>query len=708
VARRGSLALYKAQGEITATIHGRGVTSTVDGAVSVLPSAGLYTRHYGYNGSGDQTSESTPPITTTSVRGTLLANLPVTSTDGDDGDGNRTSLTSPNGYTTTYRYDHLGRLVQTTQYTTSLYGGSTQAPVQTTQYDGEGNVVQTVDGNGDVTLSADDPLGRVISTTDPVGATTLYTYSATAKQAEQDGTGNVSTYSYDAAGRLRTTTDPLQGTTQYQNDSVGNTTVITAPGGSPIEFKGYDGLNELITDTVAGPLGLAGPLTTTLTAYDFTGNVAQTQAPNGDTTYDTHDGAHRLVAMSLVTAQEGLTGTASALTQYTYDDADNLIDTGDLSGNEQTTSYDGANRAQQTLAVNYGTGAMVTTTAQYDPDGNVLTTTTQAGDAPVLTDTAQYNPLDWPITSTNTFTPNTPPQAFAYQYDGAGQQRVQAVAFVPSLALTATLDAAGQQRVLTDTVFPTLPITAGWSYNANGLPLTETVAATVVTQTQGYDGNSQLITETAQTPLTGSAPLSQTYQYGYLPVGWTSGLTTTISGTTSVVQSVQTYTHDSLGRLVGAQGPTTGSWSYDGDGNQTTGTSPNGMTTTLTYDHLGRVQQAYQPQVTLANGALATPVAAVFYDHNGNLTFSQDVAGGLTLAVYDPLSRTVELITPVQSVNMLTYTATALAPVRDSLGNVTAHGYDLTGRLIAIIDLLQVTTRHGCDAVGKLVSRIVC
>jgi hypothetical protein len=43
-------------------------------------------------------------------------------------------------------------------------------------------------------------------------------------------------------------------------------------GSSPIGAKNYDGLNQLIIDSIEGPLGCAGPLTTTQYVYDFDGN----------------------------------------------------------------------------------------------------------------------------------------------------------------------------------------------------------------------------------------------------------------------------------------------------------------------------------------------------------------------------------------------------------------------------------------------------
>jgi YD repeat-containing protein len=59
-------------------------------------------------------------------------------------------------------------------------------------------------------------------------------------------------------------------------------------------------------------------------------------------------------------------------------------------------------------------------------------------------------------------------------------------------------------------------------------------------------------------------------------------------------------------------------------------------------------------------------VASLLYDHNGNPDFYQDAAGGLTLAVYDPLNRPIKRISPVGSTTLLTYTATALAQVQDT------------------------------------------
>ncbi len=103
----------------------------------------------------------------------VTTTAPVTTTQGYDGDGNQTSVTSANGGATTSAYDHLGRQVQTTLPAVMLYTGATTTSVETTGYDGDGT-----DGNGALTMSSYDPLGRQVTTTNPVSGTMLMTYTA--------------------------------------------------------------------------------------------------------------------------------------------------------------------------------------------------------------------------------------------------------------------------------------------------------------------------------------------------------------------------------------------------------------------------------------------------------------------------------------------------------------------------------------------------
>jgi len=256
--------------------------------VTVRGDASQYTHTYGYDAQGDQTSESTPPMTTTLNGSTTTA--PVTTTEGYDGDGNRVSTISANGNTTTLAYDHLGRQTSATLPPVTLYDGSATTPVERTGYDGDGNVARTTDATGATTTSVYDPLGRQTSTTNPVSGTATTRYNATEAVAAQDMAGNVTTSAYDGAGRLVQASDAVTGTTRYGYDAAGNTVAITAGDTSgavtQLETRGYDAWDHAITDTMAAP---ASPALTTLTAYDRDGNVAQTEQPQGDTTYATYD-----------------------------------------------------------------------------------------------------------------------------------------------------------------------------------------------------------------------------------------------------------------------------------------------------------------------------------------------------------------------------------------------------------------------------------
>jgi len=167
-----------------AATDGRGVavpdttdTGGITPTATLTDTQGLDMRHDVYDTQGDQTAGGTPVIATT-LNGTTTT-APVTTTQGYDGDGNQTAVTSANGNTTTYAYDHLGRQIRTTLPPVTLYDGTTTTPVETTGYDGDGDVAATTDATGATTTSSYDPLGRLVSTTNPVGGTTLTTYNAT-------------------------------------------------------------------------------------------------------------------------------------------------------------------------------------------------------------------------------------------------------------------------------------------------------------------------------------------------------------------------------------------------------------------------------------------------------------------------------------------------------------------------------------------------
>jgi len=196
---QGTLTQYDQYGERTSTTDGRGVTVDQSGVATPNSQVSVYTSHMAYDPQGDLTAQGTPPITTT-LNG-ITTTAPVTTSYTYDGDGNRQTMVSANGNTTTYGYDHLGRTTVMTLPAVTLFNNTTTQPVETTGYDPDGNAVRQTDANGHTTTSSYDPLGRLVAETNPVSGTTLMTYTADELTAQQDPQGNVTGYGYDAAGR---------------------------------------------------------------------------------------------------------------------------------------------------------------------------------------------------------------------------------------------------------------------------------------------------------------------------------------------------------------------------------------------------------------------------------------------------------------------------------------------------------------------------
>jgi len=668
LARRGSQTSYTTSGQVSATIDGRGVDAPADGLIIVRPDAALATWTSTYDpATGDLLSTSTPPVTSTRQVNPaqpstwqLLGNQPLTTSYGYDADGNQTSVTAPNGATTSTGYDHLGRPVRTTLPSVPLYDGTTAAPVQTTAYDAEGNVAQEVDGNGGVTQSSYDPLGRLTASVSPVGGTQLYTATATEKAAEQDAVGNVTQYGYDAAGRLTSMTDPLTGTTLYAYDPAGNTTKTTAPGHLSIEEQAYDAWNQVLSTTAEGPLGAAGPVSTTLFAYDSEGNVLQSQAANGDVTYRQVDGANRVTEVDLAPGANQLALSPWRVQTWSYDDADNLTRSTDGDSRSHSSVYDGANRAVVSYDVGAG-GGLITTTPAYDLLGLVITSTTQSGAQPAVVDLAAYNAVGWRTQTQNQYDPAKGAALYTYGYDKAGQQRTQLIGSSAAYVVNTTLDAEGLARSMRDTFVPTSPATATWSYDPDDQPQNSALGV-ALTAAQRYDGNSRLAHWEAHSTAGATRPLHQSVDYGYAPTGWTTGVTTT----GGIGPGVQSDSHDPQGRLTSAQGPgaATGSWAYDKDGNLTQAVS-SGVTTTYGYTGTSgvAVPSTWKPGELLWTQAGSATPTVYGYDGSGHTTALSTTSGySLTLG-YDPQGRLagVHLLQgAVQVTQTQTYNASGL------------------------------------------------
>jgi len=679
---RGSVTAYDQYGEVISMVDGRGVSVSANGTATLNNSAALYTQRMGYDAQGDQTSASTPPITTTLPGGTTQASTPVTTTYSFDGDGDKAGVTSANGNAIASAYDHLvlqrhlvqndllifrlaathpqrsagsaslikgagqpkngsvavvlGRLVTASDTPVLLYNGTTGTPGKALTYDGNGNVIREVDANSGATTSSYDPEGRAVMLTNPVSGTTVMTYSATEKVAEQDTRGNVTTYGYDPAGRLVQASDPVSGTVQYQLDPFGNMLVITSSDRTTmvpiqVEARQYDALNQVLTDTVTGPNSQA--LATTI-RYDHDGNVYQVQQPNGDVTINTYDAADQLRTTEI---DPGATSGATHAVQqsYAYDAAGDRIEGYDFDGRHSILTLDGAGRDVQALVVTTApTGTTtITTTATYDPDGDTLqkTTQTQNGTGPVQTSTttATYNANDWATSMTDNGLTT------AYGYDGAGRMHTHTI-IDGNTPVTIALDPGGRATTISENAGGTGPYATTFGYNA----LNEVVTMAMpggVQETARYDNVGRVTSVGATGPGTGSpaTTLNSAYTYGYNALGWITR-TTTLSGTDAM-------THDAQGRVTAETGPqvvATGGayhWAYDQNGNMLSQIGDDGAPVTYTYN--SSVPNEVQTMV-MGDGQ---PTSYYGYDTNGDTTSITNGARINTHIVYDAAARPIQV-----------------------------------------------------------------
>ena len=630
--RRGTINQYDAYGELIKSTDGRGVDATGDGVAALDSTTAIsYTGAYTYDAQGDQTSASTPPITTT-LGVTTHANTPVVTTSTYDGDGNEVTSTSANGNTSMSSYDHLGRLVRAADPTVPLFDGSNVAPTTTTGYDGDGNVVSTQDASGATTTDSYDPLGRLVAETNPVSGTTIMTYTATRKAFDQDPGGALTAYRYNAGGQVNHVSDPVSGTVDYNYNAVGNVTAITTsdgtgtPGGVvAVETRGYDALNRVITDSVGGPSTITQ---TTRTAYDLDGNVAQVQQPNGDVVYDQYDLADQLIYLE--TDPAPVAGASNSTnTSYVYDLAGNQVEARDFDGRDHQTEYDADNRVTQATDTDpYGMPSDTTTT-QYDPDGNVVGQTMQSG-GQTSTYAATYNAADWLTRETRDGL------VTGYGYDAAGRRRTHTV-IDGQTPVTTTLDADGRATAIGENVAGTGPYTSTFGYDPNSNMVTATEPGGVG-WTGGYDAASQLVSSAWAGP--GGGPAAQTlasaYGYGYDALGRTQTVTTTVNSINNGAPTVQTLAHDALDRLTGAQGTdgTSRGWAYDGNGNVLTATITTTAGTTATIYGYGGAPNEVTTLTTSGQ-----PTTSYGYDKNGDTTSITNTGPISTGLRYDSQAR---------------------------------------------------------------------
>ncbi|GGO83687.1 hypothetical protein GCM10012289_77670 [Nonomuraea cavernae] len=364
--------VYDANGNVTKSTRTSAGTARTEVAEYAYNKVNQVTRTTVENGAVDLVSTSVYDD-----RGLLTASTdPRGNTNGVD----------PEDFTSTMRYDLLGRLVEVIAPEVQVdkaNTANTARPSARYGYDAFGAQTHVTDAEGRTVTSVFDKAGRLTSTSAPsytppggtaVTPTTTNAYDPAGQLiTTTDPRGNVSTFEYDLLGRQVRVTDPAPtgqtaGRWVAEYDLVGEQLAGVDPTGARAEAT-YDSLGRKITETMIERKPSTAAYTTTLT-YNDAGYLTKTVAPGNKTTN------YMVNAAGEVTEQ---TDPAANTTTLAYDLAGRLIKTTDPLGNATTTDYDLAGRKTAVKDLNTSGTVLRTTSTSYDPAGNPISATSPEG-----------------------------------------------------------------------------------------------------------------------------------------------------------------------------------------------------------------------------------------------------------------------------------------------------------------------------------------
>ncbi len=303
-------------------------------------------------------------------------------------DGNMSSLTDASGNITTFEYNASGRLI-------AMNYPDGSAEIFT--HDAFGNIISKTDRMGRTINYEYDSAGRLITKSYPDSTSVSFEYDSAGKLLSATDANGTFTFEYDGTGRMTRATSPGGEVVSYGYDAAGNRTRLTYPDGMVLDYT-FDTLNRLTRISESGQM-LASY------AYDSLGRITRRELQNGTYSTYSYDTVNRLLElMNRKSTTEIISSftytydnvgnrltmtTLDGLTQYTYDDANQLTDV--IYPDGSTTSYDldpAGNRISEVVdgnAIDYTTNelnqyAEVNGDAYtYDANGNMTSKTTSAG-----------------------------------------------------------------------------------------------------------------------------------------------------------------------------------------------------------------------------------------------------------------------------------------------------------------------------------------
>ncbi|MGW0505907.1 LamG-like jellyroll fold domain-containing protein [Micromonospora sp. NPDC003241] len=636
---------YDANGNVRRTTHS-GKASNVPWLVPVVNETVDYT----YDNDGNLLTERV-------VAGTETRSTSYTY----DRRGLRLSVTDPRGnvsgadpaaFTSTFRYDELGRPVGSTGPAVAVESNgaapTTARPEVGISYNTFGEQIAVRDPRGQISRTEYDKLGRskrvVAPSYLPPGVTELITPET---RSTYDGLGNVveridpsgtTRLGYDQLNRLVTRDEPAstnadRAVTRYAYTRTGEVLSVTDPTGAVIEST-YDDLDRQITLTRVERHPVTQNLVTRM-VYDDNSNLTSIVSPSGATTVNAYDTVGDVIRSTAPTGEATLFG---------YDHAGRQVRASDALGRTTRIGYDlFGNRVSDANLTSDGT-ILRSQTYEYDAAGNL---------------TSSKDPYD---------------TVTRYEYDAASRlvRQIEPVSAGKSITTSFGYDVAGNRTRYTDgrgnsTVY---------TYNTLGLPESAIEPATTAhpaaadrTWTVGYDAEGRAVRL--------SAPGGVSRQRTYDAAGRLTEETGSGGETSTAARSLR---YDRAGRLVSVN-------------------APNG-TNTYTWNDRGALLASAGP-----SGA-----ASFGYDLDGQMTTRTDVTGTATFGyVKGRLDSLTDSVTGQRQ--QIGYDATgAVKTVDYGAGRVRSFGYDDFGRLTT--DTLRNGTgsvvaqiTYGFDLNGHLTSK---
>ncbi len=292
--------------------------------------------------------------------------------------GERQTITDPDGTADTYTYDNYGRLIRLEHadksFATYGYNLNDQLTVITDEngsvyryeYDANGNMVKTTDAALKSVNYVYDVLDLATAITNRLGKTTRYGYDALGRMAVvtdatnmavtfgYDTWGNVNRltrgskswqFNYDAEGVLRSSSTPSGKITKMQSDKLGYLSGVTLPNGKSATTAS-DAMNRTtaMTDTLGqttsfnyDPRGLLTEVSKpgvnkTAYQYDTLGSLKQITGPNGGNWVFTY---------TLTGRYQAKADPLGRVTTMSYDERGRVKTLTYPSGDTVTKSYDG-------------------------------------------------------------------------------------------------------------------------------------------------------------------------------------------------------------------------------------------------------------------------------------------------------------------------------------------------------------------------------